>query len=214
MTPEDVSALLERVSAHLQELERRVSALEHPSQVQPPHAEPIVFPSPANLGSTQLPFAQSQTGLFSIFGRSVLGIAGAYVLRAVAEAGALPARILVAFAAVYAASWLVWAAWPRGQTQLARYSYAITSALILSPMLWESTVRFQIRAPRGRCAVGGIRPSGDLVGLVPPSLVHYLGGNAGRSHHLIGAHDRDPRTSPFHAGASGHGGVQRTCRRA
>ncbi|HLW80636.1 MAG TPA: hypothetical protein VKS20_01210 [Candidatus Acidoferrales bacterium] len=147
MTPEDVSALLERVSAHLQELERRVSALEHPSQVQPPHAEPIVFPSPANLGSTQLPFAQSQTGLFSIFGRSVLGIAGAYVLRAVAEAGALPARILVAFAAVYAASWLVWAAWPRGQTQLARYSYAITSALILSPMLWESTVRFQILAP-------------------------------------------------------------------
>jgi hypothetical protein len=147
MAPEDVSTLLEQVSAQVQELERRVSALEHPSQVQPPHAEPLAFPAVANLGSTQLPFVQAPTGLFSIFGRAVLGIAGAYVLRALAEAGALPPWIVVAFAAAYAASWLVWAAWPRDQTQLARYSYAITSALILSPMLWESTVRFRILAP-------------------------------------------------------------------
>jgi hypothetical protein len=147
MAPEDVSSLLEHVSAQVKELERRVSALEHPSQVQPPDAEPLSFLAAANLSSTQLPFVPSQTGLFSIFGRAVLGIAGAYVLRALAEAGALPPWIVVAFAAVYAASWLVWAAWPRDQTQLARYSYAITSALILSPMLWESTVRFQILAP-------------------------------------------------------------------
>lgn len=147
MAPEDVSALLEQVSAQVQELERRVSALEHPSQVQSPHAEPLAFPSAGNLSSTQLPLVQSQAGLFSIFGRSVLGIAGAYVLRALAEAGALPPWIVVAFAAVYAASWLVWASWPHDETQLVRYSYAITSALILSPMLWESTVRFQILAP-------------------------------------------------------------------
>jgi hypothetical protein len=147
MAPEDVSSLLEQVAAQLQELERRVSALEHPSQVQPLHAEPISFPATANVGPSEGASIQPQSGVFPVFGRAVLGIAGAYVLRALAEAGALPPWIVAAFAAVYAASWLVWAAWPRDQTQLARYSYAVTSALILSPMLWESTVRFRILAP-------------------------------------------------------------------
>ena len=50
-------------------------------------------------------------------------------------------------------AWLVWAAWPRTQARLARDSYAITSALILAPMLWEVTVRFRILDPPVTAAV-------------------------------------------------------------
>ena len=147
MPAEDVSSKLERLSARVAELERRLSTLEHPSQA---HSSPLESPAAqaiTNPGSGGVLSAQPQPGLFSVFGRAVLGIAGAYVLRAAAESGAIPPWMAVTLALVYAAGWLTWAAWPRTQTQLARASYAITAALILAPMLWEVTVRFRILDP-------------------------------------------------------------------
>ncbi|HXZ18422.1 MAG TPA: hypothetical protein VEG63_00645, partial [Candidatus Acidoferrales bacterium] len=77
----------------------------------------------------------------------MLGIAGAYVLRAVAETGFLAPWFAVTLALAYAAAWLVWAAWPEGRTRLTRVCYAVTAGLILSPMLWEVTVRFRMLDP-------------------------------------------------------------------
>lgn len=144
MPAEDVSALLEQLSARVADLERRLAMLEHASQAHSSHPESpaapgVINPSPAGALS-----AQPQPGVFSIFGRAVLGIAGAYVLRAAAESRAIPSWMAVTLALAYAAGWLTWAAWPRTQTQFARASYAITAALILAPMLWEVTVRFRI----------------------------------------------------------------------
>jgi hypothetical protein len=153
MPPEDVSSRLEELSARLTELERRVHDLEHPWQMHSPPLEPPAAPTIANLGPSEAPSAQPQPGVFSVFGRAVLGIGGAYLLRAAAESGTLPPRIAVALALAYATAWLVWAAWPRAQTRLARYSYAITAALILSPMLWEVTLRFRMLEPPVTAAV-------------------------------------------------------------
>ncbi len=153
MPAEDVSSHLEELSARVAELERRLSTLEHPLQAHSSPLEPPAAPATANPGSGGAPSAQPQPGVFSVFGRAVLGIAGAYVLRAAAESGAIPPWIAVTLALAYAAGWLVWAAWPRAQTQLARSSYAITAALILAPMLWEVTVRFRILEPPVTAAV-------------------------------------------------------------
>ncbi len=153
MPPEDVSFHLKQLSARVTELERRLHDLEHPWQMHSPHPEPPAAPAIANLGPSEAPSAQPQPGVFSVFGRAVLGIGGAYLLRAAAESGTLPPRIAVALALAYATAWLVWATWPRAQTRLARYSYAITAALILSPMLWEVTMRFRMLGPPVTAAV-------------------------------------------------------------
>jgi hypothetical protein len=48
---------------------------------------------------------------------------------------------------MYAALWMVWAVRTHASNHFASATYGITSALILSPLLWESTVRFQVLSP-------------------------------------------------------------------
>ena len=74
----------------------------------------------------------------------MLGIAGAYLLRAVAESSSLPKTAVAAVAIAYALGWLVWASRVKAGDWLAGTTYACTSALILAPMLWELTLRFNV----------------------------------------------------------------------
>jgi hypothetical protein len=79
-----------------------------------------------------------------VLGKAMLGIAGAYLLRAVAESSSLPRAAVAAVAIAYAIAWLVWASRMKAGDWLAATTYACTSALILAPMLWELTLRFNI----------------------------------------------------------------------
>ncbi len=153
MPPEDVSYDVEELNARLKELERRVSALEHPGQMRPAHQEAHPAPAIANFVPVEAAPSQPKPSVFPVFGKAVLGIAGAYLLRAAAESGIFPRWIAVTLALTYGAAWLVWAAWRQAQARLASYSYAITSALILSPLLWEVTVRFRMIEPGVAAAV-------------------------------------------------------------
>ncbi len=63
----------------------------------------------------------------------MLGIAGAYLLRAVAESSSLPKTAVAAVAIAYALAWLVWASRAKAGDWLAGTIYACTSALILAP---------------------------------------------------------------------------------
>ena len=74
----------------------------------------------------------------------MLGMAGAYLLRAVAEASLLPRPAVAALAIAYAILWLVWATRVPAGAWFASITYACTSALILAPMLWELTLRFKV----------------------------------------------------------------------
>ena len=89
----------------------------------------------------------------AVFGKAVLGIAGAYLLRAIAESGSIPKLPVLVLAIVYAGIWLVWAVRTHAANHFASVTYAITAALILSPLLWESTVRFQVLPPVFTAAV-------------------------------------------------------------
>jgi len=82
-----------------------------------------------------------------ILGGATLGFAGAYLLRAIAESGVIPSKLAFALAALYAVAWLLWAPRAHAGRRLAAILYSLTAALILSPLLWEATVRFHTVSP-------------------------------------------------------------------
>jgi len=140
---DDLLDALARLDARLGELERRVSALEGSSQ--PAHSLVVQAATAAEAAPATGQFALPQAGgVFPVVGKAMLGIAGAYVLRAVAESGSFPKFAVVTLALAYAGAWLVWAARVTGGARFASTAYAATSALILAPMLAELTVRFRV----------------------------------------------------------------------
>jgi hypothetical protein len=142
----DLPDTLERLTERLDILERRVDALEHPSASPASQAVPYAATLQPAPRAEELPFAQTG-GLFSVLGKAMLGIAGAYVLRAVAESSPLPRLVVAVVAILYAILWLVWSARFKAGEWLAATIYACTSALIIGPMLWELTLSFNVLSP-------------------------------------------------------------------
>ena len=73
----------------------------------------------------------------------MLGIAGAYLLRAAVQSGSLPRWPVIAVSIAYAFVWLIPATRVPAKAWFASAAWAGTSALILMPMLWELTLRFR-----------------------------------------------------------------------
>jgi hypothetical protein len=144
---DELSDALERLTARLDVLERRVQVLENPS-VAPLSAPAALTPAAAPEAETGEGHSLARAGgVFSVLGKAMLGIAGAYLLRAVAESSALPRLAIAAVAIVYALLWLVGAARVPAKEWFLSAIYAGTSALILAPMLWELTLSFKVIPP-------------------------------------------------------------------
>ena len=151
---ERVASDLERLNERIQILERRISALE----AQP---EKSAVTTPASSESVDytlqrprppatwrgFPGVEVPGGAVPVLGKAVMAIAGAYLLRAIAESGTIPKLPMLIVAIAYAALWMVWAVRTHSANRFASIAYGITSALILSPLLWESTARFQVLSP-------------------------------------------------------------------
>jgi len=142
----DASHAVERLANRLEELERRVDALEHP--LAAPWPRPSRKPDESS-ASTQIETSSlaPSGGIFAVLGKAMLGIAGAYLLRALEETGSLPRAVVAWAGIVYAFLWLVLAARSRTGRQLSNAVYASTSVVILTPMLWELTLRFNLLPP-------------------------------------------------------------------
>ena len=154
---DELVSVLDRLVTRLDELESRIAILEYRSEE--PHAVQNVShaaqsvelsngistaPAPAAQHPVEQMMALSAGGAAAAVGKVFLGIAGGYVLRALAESGALPQLAIVAIALAYAGVWLVWGARTGPTAKFAGGAYVTTSFLILSPMLWELTLRFRI----------------------------------------------------------------------
>ncbi|MGO9648803.1 MAG: hypothetical protein ACLPOO_12175, partial [Terriglobales bacterium] len=145
---------VEQLSQRIQELERRVSTLESQPQIKTPAAPASGSAAhPATEPGRGFTATNLSAGVLPVFGKAVLGIAGAYLLRAVAESGTIPKLPLLIAAIVYAGMWLVWAVRTHKRNLFASITYAITATLILSPLLWESTVRYPVLSPSFTTAV-------------------------------------------------------------
>ena len=135
----------ELLASRVNELEKRVHALEHPADVVAPSVNRVT--DTASLVSGDEADSLQTANIFPLLGRAMLGIAGAYVLRAVAETGVMTKAGVATIAIVYAFAWLVWAARTWKANAIAPVIYAATSAVILIPMLWEITLHFHVFTP-------------------------------------------------------------------
>jgi len=142
----EIAAKLEQLAATLKRLERRVQALEGRSDIGDFLA---AAPATKILNALDEPAAavsaivERETYLPAV-GKAVLGIAGAYLLRAAAESGLLPFPAALALAMLYSVSWMVAAARAKPGREIASIAQAITAILIFVPMLWETTMRFHV----------------------------------------------------------------------
>ncbi len=150
----DLPETLEQLSSRIDALERRVHELEHfPAALAHPAHQSAAAILPL---AAEVPSGEQVSSAFLLLGKTMLGIAGAYVLRALAEAGVMPRLLITAIAIGYAMAWLVAASRTRASQRFAGALYAATSALILAPMLWELTMRFHVLAPEASAAVLGL----------------------------------------------------------
>ena len=151
----DLSETLELLSARVDALDKRVRDLEQSSA----SARQSAASQPATTISKELadlPSSEQVSGAFLLLGKCMLGIAGAYLLRALAASALLPRTLIAALAIAYAIGWLVAASRTKPSARFAPAMYAGTSALILAPMLWELTLRFHVLAPAAAAAVLGV----------------------------------------------------------
>jgi len=139
----------DRLISRLDDLESRVAALEHRAETprDPPIAAAAAIP--------EHPLAQlsSSSGVLPALGRVFLGIAGAYVLRALAESGSLPHWAVAALGLVYVFLWLLQSARSSARNRMVGAAYALTAAVIFSPMLWELTLRFRLLSANSAAGV-------------------------------------------------------------
>src|SRR5487761_2318922 len=106
----EIPDVIAQLNKRLDTLERRVFTLEHPAVE--PQPKPVPALDAINIHPHQdadtLSFAQA-SGIVPMLGKALLGIAGAYLLRAVAESGSFPKLAVVVLAITYAGMWLVFA---------------------------------------------------------------------------------------------------------
>jgi len=127
---------VDQLTRQVSDLERRISALDRREiAAQAPASVPI-GPEP-ELGA-----------VFSLVGRTLLALGGAYLLRALTEAGTLPQIAGVSLAAAYAAGWIVLAdrAGAAGKSASAAFHLG-SAALVGYPLLWETTARLKLLGP-------------------------------------------------------------------
>jgi hypothetical protein len=129
------------------ELQNRVLSLEKRVEGQAafPDAAPLTPLAPARVSE---PGAFEETAsLAPLLGKALLGLSAAYLLRALSEFQVLPLTAGMAVGMVYALWWLLLAARTAATERASAVVYALTSVLILVPLLWETSVRFHAVSP-------------------------------------------------------------------
>ncbi len=79
-------------------------------------------------------------GTFATVAKALLGFAGAYLLRAIAESGSVPQSIGIIAGLVYALFWLIWSTRVEPEDRTATTLYGLTATLIFSGLVWENSV--------------------------------------------------------------------------
>jgi hypothetical protein len=120
----------------LRDLALRVAQIERQLQIPSGADLPVCLPD--------LPTTVNPASVLPLAGRALLGLAGAYLLRALTESAVLSSGAGVGLGILYAVLWLVWAARTPAERRLETALHSVTSVLVLSPLLWEATTRFHV----------------------------------------------------------------------
>ncbi len=156
---DDRKALEERVvklARELEDVRRRLSEVEArlPSSEGADGPAEVAPPEPPRVGSTREPREGEEAlrepvgmllRVLTLAGRTFVILGGAYLLRALSDAGVLPAALGAAAGLVYAAVWLAAAdrAADRGD-RLGAGFHGLTAMLVAFPLVWETTARLRV----------------------------------------------------------------------
>jgi hypothetical protein len=164
---EKLTARVSELAGAVRALEARVATLETPGQAPtasadasaesapvPPPAG-VTAPAPPTEAGTS-PF-ESLSRTIALAGRGILALGGAFLIRALTEAGALPAGAGVTLGLVYALAWLFLAErGARRDDRLRAAADALTATLVVCPLVWEAATRLGVLPPGAAAAVLGV----------------------------------------------------------
>jgi hypothetical protein len=144
-----VDLLEERVAsltATVATLETRIASLERwrGDAVAEAAEEPLREAVPADVAPAEV------AGVLpaALAGRAFLGIGGAYLFRALTDAGALPHLAGAGLGLAYAGGWILAAEWSgRTRRHADAALHAILALVVALPLLWEATVRMHVLSP-------------------------------------------------------------------
>ena len=138
----ELATRVEELAREVGELRRRLAALE--TRGVAPAGEPAAPPSPPV--GTEAPVAQAAgpaVGVVPLVGRTLMVLGGAYLLRAVSDAGVLPPLAGAGAGLAYAVWWL--GACDRAAAageRLGATFHGLAAALVAFPLIFETTARF------------------------------------------------------------------------
>ena len=151
---EKLQKAVEALEAAVSHQDRRIAALESVTAKTPTDGADVadtietVGPAPEGL-SDQWPISAVR-GTPALVGRSLLILAGAFLLRALTEAGSLANGTGVVLGLAYAASWIFAAglAARKGARASAGF-FAVCAALIADPLIFEASTEFGVLSSTG-----------------------------------------------------------------
>lgn len=148
--PTEATHQREELAHAVDDLRRRVEALEH-------RTEGIAFPLQSTVElrtpAIESTAAEFSSGLLAGIGRVLLGLAGAYLLRAITEANVVPHLAGTLAGTVYACAWLVATRRSSLNKPWVAPLHGLTASAILAPLLWEATLRFHALTPSAAATI-------------------------------------------------------------
>ena len=129
---------LEALEARVRTLEERLAKLERRARAAAP--EPVIETAREE---TRAPQSTASEVDIALAGKALIGMGGAYFLRAITENQIVPKAAGIALGLAYAALW-IYIAW-RSAEKSRRHATVfamIVSALVAYPLIWEATARF------------------------------------------------------------------------
>jgi hypothetical protein len=166
---EEVRSAVAELQAQVARLEGRVAELEGRRR------RAVSSGAPAGQPPAAVPVPALPQGGLALAGRTLLVLAGAYLFRALTEAGALPALAGVLLGLAYA---VVWQLRALGDARSGRRGSALAHGLAASavafPLVWEAVARFRVLpAAAAAAAVAAFAALGLLT-----AFRHHLTANA------------------------------------
>ncbi|HTP24102.1 MAG TPA: hypothetical protein VMK12_00380 [Anaeromyxobacteraceae bacterium] len=143
---QDLESRLAAMAEALRQIEGRVGALERVAQRGTTAERPAAVPGPAQAEEADVDAAVGK--LLPLGGRTLLVLAGAFVLRALTDLGTIPVPIGVGLGLAYAGTWILMAERAgRARALLSSGFHGVAAVAIGFPLLFEAASKFHLLSP-------------------------------------------------------------------
>lgn len=165
---EKLERIVRRLEASIARQDRRIAALEGGPVMDPAteadrRESSSAAESELGTGTDQISLSAFK-GTPSLVGRSLLILAGAFLLRALTEAGILATGTGVALGLAYGASWIVAAALAaRKGARASAGFFGVCAAVIAGPLIFEASTEFGVMSPTAGAAALALMTAAGLV---------------------------------------------------